>query len=125
MRAVEKELGRAPGASVAEQAPCGLASPAEVAEAAPSADPAAAGAPHEALDHGASPTHHHHSHAAGSRHGHGHHLLQVEGLSVSFRMYDDEAAPFFRAPQRDVEVIHDLSVSVHEGEIVAVVGASG
>lgn len=125
MRAVEKELGRAPGASVAEQAPCSLASPAEVAEAAPSADPAAAGAPHEALDHGASPTHHHHSHAAGSRHGHGHHLLQVEGLSVSFRMYDDEAAPFFRAPQRDVEVIHDLSVSVHEGEIVAVVGASG
>ena len=83
------------------------------------------GAPHEALDHGASAVHHHHSHAVGSRHGHGHHLLQVEGLSVAFRRYDDASASFFGAPQRDVEAIRDLSVSVHEGEIVAVVGASG
>ncbi|MCI8469517.1 MAG: ABC transporter ATP-binding protein [Eggerthellaceae bacterium] len=80
---------------------------------------------HERLDHAATPTHHHHSHAAGSSHAHGHHLLQVEDLTVSFRMYDDAAASYFRAPQREVEVIHDLSISVHEGEIVAVVGASG
>lgn len=47
---------------------------------------------HEAVDHGAQPVHHHHSHAATSRHGHGHHLLTVEDLSVSFLMYDEEAA---------------------------------
>lgn len=113
---------------------------------------------HESLDHGASPVHHHHSHAAGSRHAHGHHLLTVEDLSVSFRMYDEHAEDggggpaadggaaaraaargvaarrpraqsrlrrYVDAPQREVEVIHSLSLSVHEGEIVAVVGASG
>ena len=96
---------------------------------------------HEAVDHGAQPVHHHHSHAATSRHGHGHHLLTVEDLSVSFLMYDEEAAAtraqgdsradrgrlgrYLDAPQREVEVIHSLSLSVHEGEIVAVVGASG
>ena len=96
---------------------------------------------HEAVDHGAQPVHHHHSHAATSRHGHGHHLLTVEGLSVSFLMYDEEAAAtraqgdsradrgrlgrYLDASQREVEVIRSLSLSVHEGEIVAVVGASG
>lgn len=87
---------------------------------------------HEAVDHGAQPVHHHHSHAATSRHGHGHHLLTVEDLSVSFRMYDDEEdrpvgrlRRYLDASQREVEVIHSLSLSVHEGEIVAVVGASG
>lgn len=129
---------------------------------------------HESLDHGASPVHHHHSHAADSRHAHGHHLLTVEDLSVSFRMYDEHADDgesggdgesvdgdavawaagrdaagrdvlagrgvagrrprtraqsrlrrYVDAPQREVEVIHSLSLSVHEGEIVAVVGASG
>ena len=39
-------------------------------------------------------------------------------------MYEEDA-PFFRAKQRGVEVIHALSISVHAGEIVAVVGASG
>ena len=96
---------------------------------------------HEAVDHGAQPVHHHHSHAATSRHRHGHHLLTVEDLSVSFLMYDEEAAAtraqgdsradrgrlgrYLDAPQREVEVIRSLSLSVHEGEIVAVVGASG
>lgn len=68
--------------------------------------------------------HHHHSHAHSSQHPGFHHLLTVEDLSVSFRMYDPRA-PFFRAQQREVEVIRDLSISVHEGEIVAIVGASG
>lgn len=68
--------------------------------------------------------HHHHTHAGHAHHGHGHHLLQVEHLSVSFRMYEEDE-PFFQARRRDVEVIHDLSVSVHEGEVIAVVGASG
>ena len=48
----------------------------------------------------------------------------MESLSVSFRMYDPDE-PFFAARQRDVEAIRDLSISVHAGEVVAVVGASG
>ncbi|WP_241159233.1 ATP-binding cassette domain-containing protein [Adlercreutzia sp. ZJ141] len=76
------------------------------------------------LHHHAHDSHHHHTHAPDSYHGGGHHLLQVEGLSVGFRMYDTDAS-FFLAKQRFVEVVHDLSISVHSGEIVAVVGASG
>lgn len=68
--------------------------------------------------------HHHHTHAAHSAHPGHHHLLTCEGLGVSFRMYDPKE-PFFRARKRDVQVISDLSISVHQGEIVAVVGASG
>lgn len=68
--------------------------------------------------------HHHHTHAPGAHHGHGHHLLQVENLSVSFRMYDADQ-PFLKARKREVEVLHNLSVAVHEGEIIAIVGASG
>ena len=69
-------------------------------------------------------THHHHSHALASRHVGGHHLLSVEGLSVSFTMYDPNA-PFWRAGRVRSEVLRDLSLSVHVGEILAVVGASG
>ena len=39
-------------------------------------------------------------------------------------MYDP-SAPFFAAQRRLVPVIEDLSLSVHEGELLAVVGASG
>lgn len=81
-------------------------------------------ASHEALSHEDAQEHHHHTHAPVSRHEHGHHLLQVEDLSVGFRMYDEDA-PYLRAKQRMVEVIRGLSISVHAGEIVAVVGASG
>ena len=79
---------------------------------------------HEALRHEDAQAHHHHTHAPVSRHEHGHHLLQVEDLSVGFRMYQEDE-PFFRAKQRMVPVIENLSISVHVGEIVAVVGASG
>ena len=79
---------------------------------------------HEALEHADEQEHHHHTHAPASHHEHGHHLLQVEDLSVGLRMYDEDA-PFFRARQRFVEVISSLTISVHAGEIVAVVGASG
>lgn len=68
--------------------------------------------------------HHHHTHAPGAHHGQGHHLLQVENLSVSFSMYDPNQ-PFLKARKQEVEVLHDLSVAVHEGEIIAIVGASG
>ena len=79
---------------------------------------------HERTAHEGAQLHHHHTHAATSSHGGGHHLLQVEDLSVSFRMYD-EGAPYFKAKQHDVQVLHELSIAVHAGEIVAVVGASG
>ena len=79
---------------------------------------------HELQRHVHGERHHHHSHAATSHHAGGHHLLQVEGLSVAFEMYQTDA-PFFRARKRPVRAIKDLSVSVHAGEIVAVVGASG
>lgn len=69
--------------------------------------------------------HHGHDHACVSAHPHGHHLLQVEDLCVSFRMYDSAETRFFAAQQREVRVIDHLNVSVHEGEILAVVGASG
>lgn len=80
---------------------------------------------HEAHKHGDASMHHHHSHAMSSRHAHGHHLLQVEDLCVSFSMYDPDETHFFRARKKDVSVISDLSISVHAGEIMAIVGASG
>ncbi len=79
---------------------------------------------HDQMAHNHAQAHHHHTHASTSHHAHGHHLLQVEDLTVSFRMYD-EGEPYFRASQKNVEVLHGLNVAVHEGEIVAVVGASG
>ncbi|HWR44873.1 ABC transporter ATP-binding protein [Sporomusa sp.] len=47
------------------------------------------------------------------------HILQIENLSVSFTQYEQGLR------QIDLKVIHNLNVSVHEGELVAVVGASG
>jgi peptide/nickel transport system ATP-binding protein len=47
-------------------------------------------------------------------------LLDVRDLSVSFRMYDSGTLQ-----QTDLRVIHNLSVRVREGEIVAVAGSSG
>lgn len=79
---------------------------------------------HERTAHEGAQLHHHHTHAATSSHDGGHHLLQVEDLSVSFRMYDEDA-PYFKAKQHDVQALHELSIAVHTGEIVAVVGASG
>ena len=40
-------------------------------------------------------------------------------------MYDPDETHFFRARKKDVSVISDLSISVHAGEIMAIVGASG
>lgn len=69
--------------------------------------------------------HHGHTHAEASRHEAGHHLLQAEDLSVEFLMYDSAASSFFAAKKKLVPVIDRMSISVHAGEIVAVVGASG
>lgn len=84
---------------------------------------------HEHGPHNDGVFHHHHAHASDSRHADGHHLLQVEDLSVAFSMYDDEPgmglAAWLLAKRRTVPVIRNLSIAVHAGEIVAVVGASG
>ncbi len=74
--------------------------------------------------HGDAELHHHHSHAPTSHHPGNHHLLSVEDLSVSFDMYDPEA-PYFRAGRVERVQLHDLTLSVHAGEMLAVVGASG
>lgn len=79
---------------------------------------------HATIKHEDMQAHHHHTHAPVSHHEHGHHVLQVEDLSVGFRMYEEDV-PYFRAKQRETEVIDRLNISVHVGEIVAVVGASG
>lgn len=47
------------------------------------------------------------------------HILEIKNLSVSFTQYEKGLR------QCRLPVISDLSVSVHEGEIVAVVGSSG
>lgn len=47
------------------------------------------------------------------------HLLDVSDLSVSFRMYDTKLEHI------DLQVISNLSISVDEGEILAIAGSSG
>ena len=79
---------------------------------------------HVAHPHRDAEMHHHHTHGGASRHPGGHHLLSAEHVSVAFDMYDP-VEPFFRAGRVHSEVIHDLTLSVHAGEILAVVGASG
>lgn len=74
--------------------------------------------------HGAAEYHHHHTHAADSQHVGSHHLLTVEHLTVSYRMYDPRAR-FWLPRQVHHNVLRDLTLSVHEGEILALVGASG
>ncbi len=77
-----------------------------------------------ALQHFDAEFHHHHSHAAASQHPGHHHLLTVENLYASFDMYDT-TAPYFSAHRVRQEVLRGLTLSVHEGEILALVGASG
>lgn len=49
------------------------------------------------------------------------HILEIDELSVSFLQYENNRS----SRQIELPVISKLSVSVHEGEIVAVVGSSG
>ncbi len=81
----------------------------------------------EAMKHGPhhdSEFHHHHSHAATSTHSGEHHLLSIENLSVCFEMYEPDA-PYFSAGKIIAPVVHNLNLSVHQGEVLALVGASG
>lgn len=79
-------------------------------------------ADHAATSHAGQPTHHHHSHAAHSVHAGGHHLLQLDDVSVGFERY---AGRGVLAPRETRFVMEHLSLSLHEGEILALVGASG
>lgn len=76
-------------------------------------------------DHEGEFKHHHHVHLPhdGAKHEHGHHLLQVEHLSIGFDMY--RRAGLLSSERMFSKVIDDLSIAVHVGEIVAIVGASG
>ena len=67
--------------------------------------------------------HHHHSHGGHAHHEHGHHLLQVQGLTVSFTLYEQTGR--FSSRRVTSKVVDGMDISVHVGEIVAVVGASG
>lgn len=49
------------------------------------------------------------------------HILEIDELSVSFLQYENSRG----SRQIELPVISKLSVSVHEGEIVAIVGSSG
>lgn len=77
---------------------------------------------HEAVSHAGQATHHHHSHAAHSLHTGGHHALQLSDVSVGFQRYANRSV---FSPQETRFVIENLSLSLHEGEILALVGASG
>lgn len=46
-------------------------------------------------------------------------VLEINHLTVKFRMYDSGLQ------QKDLEVISDLNVQIHAGEIVAIAGSSG
>ena len=77
---------------------------------------------HIATNHAGQPTHHHHSHAAHSVHAGGHHLLQLDNVSVGFERYAGRGVLAHRETRF---VVEHLSLSLHEGEILALVGASG
>ena len=49
------------------------------------------------------------------------HILEIDELSLSFLQYENNRS----SQQMELPVISKLSVSVHEGEIVAIVGSSG
>ena len=49
------------------------------------------------------------------------HILEIDELSVSFLQYENSKS----SRQIELPVISRLSVSVHSGEIVAIVGSSG
>lgn len=129
--AAAAHAGSAPDGAVASHAAAAPDSAPAAPTTPPSADhaapPSAAsttpqGADHAATSHAGQPTHHHHSHAAHSVHAGGHHLLQLDDVSVGFERY---AGRGVLAPRETRFVVDHLSLSLHEGEILALVGASG
>lgn len=111
-------------AAAPDSAPAAPTTPPSADHAAPpsAASTTPQGADHAATSHAGQPTHHHHSHAAHSVHAGGHHLLQLDDVSVGFERY---AGRGVLAPRETRFVVDHLSLSLHEGEILALVGASG
>lgn len=111
-------------AAAPDSAPAAPTTPPSADHAAPpsAASTTPQGADHAATSHAGQPTHHHHSHAAHSVHAGGHHLLQLDDVSVGFERY---AGRGVLAPRETRFVMEHLSLSLHEGEILALVGASG
>ena len=81
------------------------------------------GANKHSKNHSGENVHHHHSHKCNSQHVGGHHLLQVEHLTIAFDMYENTNV--WNSQRRVSKVIDGLNISVHSGEIIAIVGASG
>ena len=67
--------------------------------------------------------HHHHTHAASSLHKCGAHILQLEDINYTLFEYENRK-PFSSGMQKS-KILDNLSLSVHAGEMVALVGASG
>ena len=51
--------------------------------------------------------------------------MQIEKLNASFMMYDSAPRHKFSAKKQRQQVLRDVQLSVHVGEVVALVGASG
>ena len=77
----------------------------------------------QSSDHTSESIHHHHSHADKTKHPNGHHLLQIENLTIAFNMYDSNS--LLSNNRILTKVIDGLNISVHTGEVIAIVGASG
>ncbi len=81
-------------------------------------------ASHDATVHTHTEFHHGHFHAEVSHHAGGHHFYFKFRISVwDLRCMKEDKR--FSVKQRVSQVIDNLSLSVHTGEILAVVGASG
>ena len=67
--------------------------------------------------------HHHHTHAASSLHKDGAHILQLE--DINYTLFKHENRKPFSSGMQKSKILDNLSLSVHAGEMVALVGASG
>ena len=69
-------------------------------------------------------THHHHSHTENSQHNHGYHVFQLEDVSVSIENKVYKKHKIF--PEIvTTDVLHNCNLSLHEGEIIFLIGESG
>jgi peptide/nickel transport system ATP-binding protein len=80
---------------------------------------------HQDIKHDSASVHHHHTHAPNSAHIKGHHLLQIENLSIGFNRYRETNKLLQSAKKTTTYVVENLNLSVHAGEVVGIVGASG
>lgn len=69
--------------------------------------------------------HHHHSHAEISRHISGAHILQIEGLNLSYTNRYKANILSLKSHHKSEQVLNDVNLSVHANEIIALVGESG